>query len=119
MIANFYFDSDTLIYLGNGNGLIYLLDTRASYQGFWKYPDGIILEINGEEWKLYADDGLTLLAGGQMKYEEDAAFLMNENGSSGGKVFFDEDGNLTDTSMVLTYIGESLSGGSTGDVPKG
>ena len=48
MIANFYFDSDTLIHLGNGNGLIYLLDTRASYQGFWKYPDGIIFEINGK-----------------------------------------------------------------------
>ena len=96
------------------------LDMRAPYQGFWKYPDGTILEINGEEWNLYADDGLTLLAGGPMEYEEDAAYLMNADGSSGGgRVSFDENNNLIDSGIVLTYHGESLSGGSTDDAPKG
>lgn len=119
-IASFYFDSDTQFHIGNDDGPVYLLDTRASYQGFWKYPDGKILEINGEEWNLYADDGLTLLAGGPMEYEKGAACLMNADGSSGGgRVYFDEDGNLIDSGDVLTYHGKSLSGGSTGDVPKG
>ncbi|MGN0595180.1 MAG: hypothetical protein ACI4I6_08470, partial [Hominimerdicola sp.] len=86
-----------------------LEDTQAAYQGFWEYPDGTILEINGEEWNLYADGGLTLLAGGPMKYVEDAACLMNDDGSSGGGwVSFDENNNLVDTGIILTYHGESL-----------
>ncbi len=96
------------------------LDTQAAYQGFWKYPDGKILEINGDKWNLYADDRLTLLADGPVEYMEGAACLMNADGSSGGgRVFFDENNNLTDSGEVLTYHGKSLSGGSTGDVPRG
>ena len=37
---------------------------------------------------------------------EDAAFLMNEDGSSGGgRVFFNEDGELKDSGDVLTFLG--------------
>ena len=120
LIVSFYFDSDTQFHLGNDDRSVYLLDMRASYQGFWKYPDGSILEINGEEWNLYTDDALNLIAWGPMEYEEDAACLMNADGSSGGgRVSFDENNNLTDSGIVLTYHGESLSGGSTDDAPKG
>lgn len=90
-------------------------DEENPYQGFWEYPEGIILEINGEAWNLYEDDGVTLLAGGPMEYMEDAAWLMNEDGSSGGgRVYFDEDGNLIESGHVLTYLGLSID-----DVPKG
>ena len=91
-------------------------DEENPYQGFWEYPQGMILEINGEEWNLYADDGITVIDHGPMEYGEDAAWLMNEDGSSGGgRVSFDENGDLIDISGgVLTYLGPS------GDnVPKG
>lgn len=54
-----------------------------------------------------------------MEYEEDAACRMNADGSSGGRVFFDENNNLIDSGIVLTYHGEFLSGGNVGDAPKG
>ena len=122
-IASFSFDSDTQFHLENNDGSVYLLDTQtdtltdtqAAYQGFWQYPNGTILEINETRWNLYTDDGLTLFAEGPIKYQEDAAYLMNDDGSSGGgRVFFDEDGNLVDTSDVLTFLGLSYQ-----DVPKG
>ena len=88
-------------------------------QGFWEYPDGIILEINGAGWNLYTADDLTLVASGPVEYDEEAAYLMNADGSSGGgKVYFDEDGNLIDSGNVLTYHGEFLSGDGFDDVPK-
>ncbi|MGM9636899.1 MAG: hypothetical protein ACI3YK_02830, partial [Eubacteriales bacterium] len=90
-------------------------DVENPYQGFWGYPDGPILEINGEVWNLYADDGVTLIADGPVKYDEEAAYLMNADGSSGGGiVYFDEDGNLIDFGNVLTFLGLNFS-----DVPKG
>ena len=95
--------------------MVYLLDTRASYQGFWEYPDGKILEINGDVWNLYEDDGVTLFANGPILYEAGVAWLMNEDGSSGGgRVYFDEDGNLIESGMILTYRGMSRD-----DVPNG
>ena len=119
-ITGFYFDSDTRFHIADPGGSAYLLDTRPLYQGFWKYPEGKILEISGEKWNLYDEDGLTLLSSGPMKYTEDAAYLMNEDGSSGGgKVCFDENNNLVDSGNVLTYYGESLSGGSIDDTPNG
>ena len=123
LIASFYFDSDTQLHIGNEDETVYLLDAQtayqgfpqAAYQGFWEYPEGKILEINGDEWNLYADDGITLLAQGPVEYTEDAACLMNEDGSSGGgRVYFDEDGNLNDSGRVLTFLGLDFS-----DVPKG
>ena len=108
-IAGFYFDSDTQLHFGNDDGLVYLLDAQSAYLGFWEYPDGTILEINFEEWNLYSADDLTLAASGPVEYDEEAAYLMNADGSSGGgKVYFDEDGNLIDSGNVLTYHGESL-----------
>ncbi|MGN0657077.1 MAG: hypothetical protein ACI4KR_09805 [Ruminiclostridium sp.] len=114
LIVGFYFDSDTQFHLVNEAGSVYLLDTQAAYQGFWEYPDGTILEINGEEWSVYEEDGVTLLAEGQIQYVEDAAYLINDDGSSGGgRVFFDENNNLVDTGKVLTYRG------GFNDVPRG
>ncbi len=108
-IAGFYFDSDTQFHIGNDDGPVYLLDTQAAYQGFWEYPDGTILEISDEGWNLYAADEPIPFAGGPVEYDEEAAYLMNDDGSSGGgKVYFDEDGNLIDFGNVLTYHGESL-----------
>ena len=101
MGSEFYFDRDDV----QGDK-----DMQAAYQGFWEYPDGKILEINDEAWKLYADDGVTLLAGGPMNYAEDAAWLMNEDGSSGsGRVYLDENNNLIDSGDVLTYRGLSIA----------
>ena len=89
--------------------------TQASYQGFWEYPDGKYLEISGEEWNLYADDGTTLLDHGPTKYENEAVYLMNEDGSSGGgRAHFDEDGNLVESGNILTFRGHSAS-----ELPKG
>ncbi|MGN1025549.1 MAG: hypothetical protein ACI4P4_04000 [Faecousia sp.] len=95
------------------------LDVQAPYQGFWKYPNGTILEINGENWTLYSDDGITVLDHGPMHYDEYAAWMMNEDGSSGGRVYFDENHKLIDFGTVLTYCGESLSGAITDNTPKG
>ena len=108
-IVSFYFDSDIQLHIGNDDGSVYLLDTQAAYQGFWEYPDGTILEINEEGWNLYMADEPTPFAGGSVEYDEEAAYLMNADGSSGGgKVYFDEEGSLIDSGNVLTYHGESL-----------
>lgn len=108
-IASFYFDSDTQFHIGNDDGPVYLLDMQAAYQGFWEYPDGTILEISDEGWNLYAADESTPFAGGPVEYDEEAAYLMNDDGSSGGgKVYFNEDGNLIDFGNVLIYHGEFL-----------
>ena len=41
-----------------------------------------------------------------MEYDEEAAYLMNADGSSaGGKVYFDEDGDLIESDYVLTWLG--------------
>ena len=115
LIASLSFDSDTQFHI---NGSVYLLDTgadistntQASYLGFWEY-DGNILELYKDGWSLYAEEDLSLLAWGPVEYTEDAAFLMNEDGSSGGgRVYFDEDGNLSDGGVALAYLGESLFG---------
>ncbi|MGN1028051.1 MAG: hypothetical protein ACI4P4_16795 [Faecousia sp.] len=114
-IVGFYFDSDTQFHIENDDGWVYMLDTHAAYQGFWEYPDGTILEISDEEWNLYKADELTLLANGPVKYDKEAAYLMNADGSSGGgRVYFDEDGSLIDSSYVLTFLGLYFS-----DIPKG
>ena len=75
--------------------------------GFWEYPDGTILEISDDgRWNLYEVGELTPFAVGPVEYDEEAAYLMNADGSSGGgKVYFDEDGNLIDSGNVLTYLG--------------
>ena len=89
--------------------------TQAPYQGFWEYPDGKYLEISGEEWNLYADDGTTLLDHGPTKYENEAVYLMNEDGSSGGgRALFDDDGNLVESGNILTFRGRTAS-----ELPKG
>ena len=84
-------------------------DAQSAYQGFWEYPDGTVLEISDEGcWNLYEADELTPFAGGPVEYDEEAAYLMNADGSSGGgKVYFDEDDNLIDSGNVLTYRGLS------------
>ena len=110
-IVGFYFDSDTQFHLVNEAVSVYLLDTQAAYQGLWDYPDGKILEINGDEWRLYEDDSFTMFADGLVRYDEDTVWLMNDDGSSGGGyIRFDENNNLVDSSYVLTY---------RGGVPKG
>ncbi|MGN0295185.1 MAG: hypothetical protein ACI4D3_14400 [Lachnospiraceae bacterium] len=116
MGSGFYFahadvrgDEETQLYIENDDESTYILDTQAAYQGFWEYSDGTILEISDEEWNLYEAGELTPFAGGPVKYDEEAAYLMNDDGSSGGgKVYFDEEGRLIDFGNVLTYHGESL-----------
>lgn len=121
-ITGFYFDSDTQIHMGNDDGAVYKLDTQvhaqADYQGFWVYPEGVYLEISGDTWKIYAEDKTTKLDEGPVQYEDDAAYLMNADGSSGGgKVNFDENYSLVDGEIVLTYMGESLN--DNDETPKG
>lgn len=110
LYANNAFPSDTP-YMGSEFYFAHddVTDSQTSYQGFWKYPDGSILEINGDRWNLYTADGLTLLSSGPVGYTDDAAYLMNDDGSSGGGIVsFDENNHLTDFGTVLTYYGESL-----------
>ena len=41
-----------------------------------------------------------------MEYDEEAVYLMNDDGSAGGGMaYFDEDGNLIESDYVLTFIG--------------
>ena len=88
---------------------------QADYQGFWEYPYGVILEINGETWNTYESGETAPFAWGPTEYDEEAAYLMNEDGSSGGgKVYFDNNGCLKDGDNILTYLGSSFD-----DVPKG
>ena len=116
MGSEFYFahadvrgDEETQLYIENDDESTYILDTQAAYQGFWEYSDGTILEISDEGWNLYEAGELAPFAGGPVKYDEEAAYLMNDDGSSGGgKVYFDEEGRLIDFGNVLTYHGESL-----------
>ncbi len=82
------------------------------YQGFWRYADGTFLQINGEEWNLYSDDGMTLYTWGPVEFEDDCAWLMNADGSSGGgKIWFDDQATLHDTAGTLTWWGEFLFAG--------
>lgn len=46
-----------------------------------------------------------MLARGPIEFDDEAAYLMNDDGSSGGgKINFDEDNNLVDSDMILTNI---------------
>ena len=122
-IAGFYFDSDLSFHMGNDGAATYILDTQTNtqtdtqtdtqensqdaYQGYWQYPDGTVLEIRGETWYLYVDngDGVDVSASGPMAYDEEAAYMMNADGSSGGgKVSLDENNNLVDSGMVLHHV---------------
>lgn len=82
----------------------------SAYAGCWEYPDGTVLEIENDTWYLYEADEHMMIAWGPVKFDEDAAYLMNDDGSSGGGVvYFDEDGDLIDVSGdVLTYVGLSI-----------
>lgn len=91
-IASICLDSDTQLHIVGSEGEVYLLDTRAAYQGVWMYDDGGILEIDNDRWYLYAAGEDTPFDWGPVSYDEEAAYLMNEDGSSGGgKVYFDEE----------------------------
>lgn len=106
-IASFYFDSESQIHFGNDDGAVYQPDMMPEeYLGFWEYPSGDILEISGGGWNIYAAGESEPYAWGPMLYDEEAAYLMNEDGSSGGgKVCFNENGELVDSGNVLTYLG--------------
>ncbi len=84
-----------------------LPDAQSAYQGFWEYPDGTILEISDEGWwNTYMADEFTPFAWGPVEYDEEAVYLMNDDGSSGGgRAYFDENGNLIESGYVLTYLG--------------
>lgn len=118
-ITGFYFDSDTQFHMGNDDGAVYMLDTqgntqaetmensREAYWGYWGYPDGTVLEIREDTWYLYeeVEDGVTVSASGPVQYDEEAAYLMNADGSSGGgKVTLDENNNLVDSGTVLHHV---------------
>lgn len=124
-------NSDVTIYL-NDNGTEYVIDwiytldfgyilannweipddnlfELVGYEAFigcWEYPDGKILEItDGDFWNLYKDFRFELLDSGTVQYQDDAAFLINGDGSSGGsRVYFDKNGYLVDGTNVLHYI---------------
>ena len=108
VIASFYFDSDNQIHFGNDDALIYILDVddrlEREYKGVWMYPDDVtLLEINGTEWKLYTTDDNTPTSWGTVEYDEDAAYLMNEDGSDRGKLYFDEYNQLVESDNTLSY----------------
>ena len=108
LIASFYFDSDNQIHFGNDDALIYILDVddrlQIEYEGIWMYPDDVtLLEINGTEWKLYTTDDQTPTSWGTAEYDEEAAYLMNEDGSDRGKLYFDEYNQLVDSDNTLSY----------------
>lgn len=106
LIVSFCFDSDTKLHLENDAGSVYILDMWEFYQGYWEYPEGQILEITGDEWAVYEDYNFNLIASGPIDYTEDAAWLMNDNGSfGGGKISFNENRSLVESGRVLTYLG--------------
>lgn len=84
----------------------------SAYAGCWEYPDGTVLEIENDTWYLYEADEHMMIAWGPVEFDADAAYLMNDDGSSGGGVvYFDEDGDLIDSSGdVLSYLGLSIDG---------
>ena len=93
-----------------GDDWLYSGDISA-YAGFWEYPDGTVLEIENDTWYLYEADEHMMIAWGPVEFDADAAYLMNDDGSSGGVVYFDEDGDLIGSSGgVLTYLGLSING---------
>lgn len=78
----------------------------TEYLGYWEYPDGTILEISEDGWNLYEADEYTPLVGGPVEFDEEACYLMNDDGSSGGgMVYFDENGYLNESDYVLNFIG--------------
>ena len=112
-IGSIYVESNTHFRIENNHvSSVYMRDMKTAYQGCWRYPaemDGMILEISGEEWKLYEADELTPSSWGPVEYDEEACYLMNEDGSSGGgRAYFDEDGNMVEYNYVLTYICDVL-----------
>lgn len=79
--------------------------SEEDYSGYWQYDNGIVLEIRDDRWYLYEEDGVTVSSSGPVEYDEEAAYLMNADGSSGGgKVYFDENNNLVDSGHILTHI---------------
>ena len=115
LIVSFCFDSWTQIHLLNDAGSVYKLDMWALYQGYWEYPEGQILEITADEWAVYEDYNFALIASGPVEYTEDAAWLMNDDGSSGGgKISFNDERRLTDNERVLTYIGHYVENAPQG-----
>lgn len=114
-IVSFCFDSWTQIHLVNDAGSVYKLDMWALFQGYWEYPEGQILEITADEWAVYEDNNFALIASGPVEYTEDAAWLMNDDGSSGGgKISFNEEKRLTDNEYVLTYLGHYVENAPQG-----
>lgn len=109
LIVSFCFDSDREFHLVNEAASVYILDMWEFYQGYWEYPEGQILEITGDEWAVYEDYNFNLIASGPMDYQDDAAWLMNDDGSSGGgKISFNEvneERRLVESGRVLTYLG--------------
>ena len=83
----------------------------TAYAGCWEYPDGTVLEIDNDTWYLYEADEYLMVAWGVVEFDVDAAYLMNDEESSAvGAVYFDEDGDLIDSSGdVLTYLGLSIT----------
>lgn len=83
----------------------------TAYAGCWEYPDGTVLEIDNDTWYLYEADEYLMVAWGVVEFDADAAYLMNDEESSAvGAVYFDEDGDLIDSSGdVLTYLGLSIA----------
>ncbi|MGN1250688.1 MAG: hypothetical protein ACI4XW_11500 [Candidatus Spyradocola sp.] len=79
----------------------------SDYAGFWEYPDGEVLEISEDGWWYLYEAGEDVpLYGGPVEVDEDACYLMNDDGSSGGgMVYFDEEGYLVDSDYVLSFIG--------------
>ncbi len=79
------------------------IDSEA-YIGYWMYEDVHILEMLEKEWCLYTDEG-TAVQWGLAEYTEDGAYLMNEDGSSGGGVLYlDEYGEAYETGNKVTKL---------------
>ncbi len=74
----------------------------TAYQGYWMYDSGYLLLIEEDQWFYYANDG-ELLTWGPVEYDEECAYLINNDGSSGGGRVTYENGTLRDSGEVLTW----------------
>ncbi len=85
---------------------------ELDFEGYWQYGNGYILEFMGDRWYLYDGSG-KMLQSGPAEFEDTKAWLMNEDGSSGGGyLYFDDNGDLIESGEVLTRLEEFPYGNS-------
>ncbi len=78
---------------------------EEAFQGIWQYPNGDVLEISYDVWTLFPVEGESHSGVAEYDEEDDVVNLRNESGSSGGgRLSFNEYGELTEYGNVLTKL---------------